>query len=92
MIFLYFILICIVLGLISYFIIMPLSEKDFIKKIVDNIINICLSIFIIYSFIAVIITTTDLINKWLHINEGWVLALPVVLVFLYGLIKKYIDK
>lgn len=66
--------------------------KEFVKRAIKIIIDFCLAIFILYSFIAILITTTDLINEWLHIDNGGIIAFIIILVFIYGLIKKYMDK
>lgn len=96
MIFVYFAIICVVLFLISWFII-PLIEKNetlinTIKKIVEGIENIILAIFMFYSFCAIVLMTTKVINEWLNVDNGGILAFIIVVVLGYRLIKKFNDE
>ena len=96
MIFVYFAIICVVLFLISWFII-PFIEKNekltnAIKNIVDVIEDIILGIFMFYSFCAIVLMTTKVINEWLNVDNGGILAFIIVVVLGYRLIKKFNDE
>lgn len=98
MFFLYFILICIAIGLINWFVIFPLLEKaktkkflEVLKNILDFIISFLVAIFVIYVYIATIVTTANLLSEYLKIEQTGILAFIIVSAFVYLAIKKFTE-
>ncbi len=96
MIFLYFILICIAIGLINWFVISPLLEKEGTKKIVEVLKNIWNAVsaflgamFAIYAFIATVFVTTHLLSEYWKIEGIGVIALIFVSALTYLAYKKF---
>lgn len=88
MFFIYFILGCIVLGLINAFVIYPIIEKESVKKKLKELENLILGILLIYIFIATFMFTTEMLTKYLHVNSAIIAIILVSLLFVWYY-KKY---
>ena len=98
MFFVYFILICIAIGLINWFIIIPLLEKKGMKKFLETmksvwkiISDFLIAMFVIYTYFATIVTTANLLAEYLKIEQTGILAFIVVSAFVYLAIKKFTE-
>lgn len=60
-----------------------------VKRLLNNIIDVCLSLFIVYAFTATFSEIARELNKLLNIDNSEVLALAIMSIFIYGYIKKY---
>jgi len=59
------------------------------KRLLSNIIDVFLSLFIVYAFTATFSEIARELNKLLNIDDSEVLALVIMGIFIYGYIKKY---
>lgn len=96
MFFIYFILICIAIGLINWFIVFPLLEKETTKKILEvikNVLNVIANIvavlFAFYVYFATIIMTTNILYEYTKIEQIGILAFILVTALAVLTIKKF---
>ena len=92
----YFILICIAIGLINWFIIIPLLEKkemqkflDTMKSVWNTILSFLAGVFIIYAYIATIMLTANLLAEYLKFEQTGILAFILVSALAYLAYKKF---